>query len=438
MQSSFKLLPKSKVEFTIEATSKDLEPVYQKLIKDLQKEVQVDGFRSGKIPEDFLIEKIGEEAFVEELINQATKNFLFQAAEKENLKPIENIDLDIKSENPLKFTAIFSYFPKVELGDYINKINKTKLKERELKVESQEIDEIIENIKLNNSTTKVIFNKTAQKGHRVKVDFLNFNSKQFDNKNVVFTLGHKNNNFIKGLEEEVIGMQVGEEKDHITKYDDNYSIENLAGKDVKIKIKLHQIEELILPELNDELAKAVSNGRINSWSRIPKDIRNYLLQEKERKEHNRLENELINQLTKKIDFEIPETFIKEQSKTLKKELKKKLAQENIFWKKFLEISKESEENAQKILEKESEEQIKKFLIIDELFKAEKIKVPKHEIIIIIEIIKKSLPKNRIAEFNQKFKDGGEEFENLQHRMKMDKLLNTILKKLNIPLTRLNP
>ena len=429
MSVSVKNLPKSEVEIVIEVEPKVLESARTEAIKRFQKEVKLDGFRPGTAPVEKVIEKVGQKNIDLEANDIAIKLAYAEAVTAENIKVVSYPKIEIVSTEPLKFIAKVAVLPEVELGDW----KKIKLKKEELKVEPTEIEAVVKDILKGNAEAIEIKDRPAQKGDRVEIDFSGFSKDgvPLDNtqsKNHPLVLGE--GNFIPGFEEGVEGMQIGEEKDHAVKFPKDYHAKHLADQEVKFKLKLHKIEELKEPELNDEFAKKVSGGQKNSWKEVESDIAEHLQSRKESQAQQKLEADLVNELLKVAKVEVPETLIEEELEWMLKDLKNRLTQGGMEWEKYLEMSKKSEDELKKEMRIEAEKRVKVRLILDKLVETEKPAVEEKEIEAAIENEAARYPESQKKTVRENFAPGSANHARLHHQLKIIKLLSDLIKSLS--------
>jgi len=428
MQFYIKKLPKSEVEITIEVPTENLASARQQAISQLSQEVKIEGFRPGKIPEDILIKKVGETTVEHTALDIAVKFFYAEVVKKEKIKVIAAPEIKIKTMSPLKFIAKVTVLPDVKIGDYL----KIKLQKTEIKVSPAEIEKVVADIKKGNPLTKTVTNRTAAKKDRVEIDFAGttLDGVPLDgtvSKNHPLVLGE--NTFIPGFEEGIIGMNIEEEKDHIVKFPADYHAKHLANTDVKFKIKLHKIEELNEPTLDDEFAKKVSGGQKSKWKEVEDDIANFLKKQKESEATQKLEDNLVAELLKISKVDVPSPLIITEEEFLLNDIKKRLSGGGMTWEKYLEQTKKTEEDIKKDMSVEAEKRVKARLVLSKLVEIEKVEVDNKEIIAEIEHIKTNHPaeseKNKI---DTAYSIGSANRERLQHQLKVIKLLKELTKK----------
>ncbi|MFH0834335.1 MAG: trigger factor [Patescibacteria group bacterium] len=428
MSVVIKKLPKSEIELTIEVDPKVLEAARAEAIKRFQKEVKIEGFREGKAPEEKVIEKVGERAISVEAGDIAIKLAYAEAVQKENLLVVSHPKIEITSAEPLKFMAKVAVLPAVKVGDW----KKIKLKKEELKVEPQEIEAVVKDILRGNAEPRPITDRAAKKGDRVEIDFAGFTPDGVpldgtQSKNHPLTLGE--GNFIPGFEEGLEGMKTGEEKEHTVKFPKTYHAKHLADQDVKFKVKLHKIEEMVEPELSDAFAEKISGSQKKTWKEVEADIAEHLQSRKESQAQQKLEADLVAELLKVAEVEVPEILIDEELEWMIKDLQNRIAGGGMDWQKYLEMTKKTEEDLRKELKVEAEKRVKVRLILDKLVETEKPEVPESEVEAAIENEASRHPESQKKEVRAAFAAGTPHRARLHHQLKIIKLLANLIKTL---------
>ncbi len=428
MQITVKTLPKSEVEIEIEVDTKTLENSRKEALDRFQKEVKIDGFREGSIPNEKIIEKVGEKNITLETNDIAIKLLYVEAVKSKKLKVVSHPKVEIISAEPLKFTAKVAVLPEVEIGDW----RKIKLEKEEIKVEQKEIDAVVRDILKGNAEAREVQAK-AQKGHRTEINFAGFTPDGVpldgtQSKNHPLVLGE--GNFIPGFEEGIIGMTTGDEKEHLVKFPQDYHAKHLAGKEVKFKIKLNKVEELIEPKLDAEFAKKVSSGTKEKWEDVEADIVKHLKSKKEATAKQKLENDLITELLKIGKADIPEVLIDEEVEWMLKDLQQRLTSGGMDWQKYLEQVKKTEEEIRKEMRNEAEKRIKVRLILDKLVETEKIEIEEKNLEAEIEKQAAQYPESQKRDVRKNFAAGSTNRIRLQHQLKVTKLLDELIKTLS--------
>lgn len=428
MSISVKKLPKSEIEITIEVAPEMLAKARTEAIKRFQQEVKIDGFRPGSAPAEKVLERVGENNITLEAHDLAIKLAYAEAVTSEKLQVVSYPKVEIISTEPLKFIAKVAVLPEVQLGDW----KKIKLTKEDLKVEPKEIEAVVKDILKGHAEAKPVTGRAAQKGDRVEIDFAGMTPDGVpldgtQSKNHPLVLGE--GNFIPGFEEGVEGMQIAEEKEHTVKFPATYHAKHLAGQDVKFKLKLHKIEELVPPQLDAEFAKKVSGGRKNSWQEVETDITEHLQSRKEAAAQQKLEADLVDELLKIATIEVPESLTDEEVDWMLKDLKGRLESGGMEWDKYLEGTKKTEEALQKEMRVEGEKRVKVRLILDKLVETEKPVVTEKEVDDAIEHEAERYPESQKKSVRESFASGSSHRLRLQHQLKIIKLLAELIKTL---------
>ncbi len=305
----------------------------EKEFKKIQKTAQLKGFRKGKVPMNqvkaFYSAKVSENV-LEDLVK---KNYL-NALNKHKLTPMAAPKIDVapnlneKNGHGFSFTAEFEVKPEIRLKD-LTKISVVKEK---INVTDTQINEVLQ--KAVESKAKVIpieLNRPAQINDWVKIDFqgtlstTNTPVKNGSSKNFLLQLGSKS--LINGFEDGIVGMSKGEEKVLSLKFPKNYPQNEYAGACVDFKVTLNSINTKKLPEINDALAKEISN--LDSLKDFKKQIINDLTKKQEQSIKQKLANDLLSALERMHEIKVPTSIVNEQIKSLKKATTQNLTQQGM-------------------------------------------------------------------------------------------------------------
>ena len=249
----------SVVALTIEITKAEFEAAKDKAFKKTGKNITVPGFRKGKAPRKMIEKLYGEGVFFEEAFNIIYPDAMEMAAEKPGIKPVGRADVDLgdpAEEGGLTIIAKVPVEPEVELGEYKG----IEGEKETVKVLQAEVKAELNRMAQRNARTETVERK-AKKNDSVDIDFEGFvDGVPFEGgkaEHHELTLG--SGAFIPGFEDQLIGCKAGDEKDVVVTFPEEYHAKELAGKEATFKCKVHKVEETILPEIDDEFAKDVSD-----------------------------------------------------------------------------------------------------------------------------------------------------------------------------------
>ena len=295
----------------------ELQTAADEILAEYGKKAKMPGFRPGHIPLSILRQKYNASAIsdaIDKLMNQDLNKYI--ADKKIRLAGTPKADLagweiGKDAEYSLEFD-ILPTLPAIDLEKYTITKKTTKLDE-------SEVERAIENIRQNRSTAeKQSDDYVAQNGDTAVIDFTGYiGDNAFDGgaaKKHHLVLG--SGAFIPGFEDQVIGHKAGDEFDVNVKFPSDYHAANLAGKDARFAVKVHEVRKHILPELNDELAKSVGQ---ESVEKLREHIRGILNEQYEEAAKRDMRNELLDILADKIKLDLPETLVDQEYNMAKQE-----------------------------------------------------------------------------------------------------------------------
>lgn len=354
----------------------------ENLAKKASKNVKMDGFRPGKVPVAAVLKR-----YQKELTQDAEQN-LFKSAVDSALKELKKEAKELvgepyfekfdRKDGEIVAELALSFKPEFKLDGYEKLIPEYQTP----KVTKKEIDEKKEELLKRFATPEAIKTKRALKeGDFAKFDFEGFvDGKAFDGgkaENYVLEIGSKQ--FIPGFEEGMVGMKSGEEKDVKVTFPKEYGAAHLAGKDAVFKVKLHEIQELKLPELDEGMLKnLLQNEEKPTVELLDEKLKEQIKNEKLFKLVNdELKAKFADALIEKYNFDLPKGIVEQETDMQMR------AAFNTFSEKEIEELKASKEKYQEkrdSFKEEAQKSVKLTFIIDELAKLRKIEVNDQELI----------------------------------------------------------
>lgn len=379
MKTTVKKLSDTKVQLTISLGASELADAEQVSLTKLARDIKVPGFRKGKVPASIAAKHIDPNALQEQILENALSKAVAEAFLQEKLQALDRPSVEVKKFVPgseLEFTAEVEVIPPVKLGDY----KKLTAKKEVAKVEDKDVDEVIERIRKNYSEKSEV-KRAAKAGDEAVIDFTGKkDGVAFDGgsaKEYGLKLGE--GQFIPGFEEGVIGHKAGEEFDLKLKFPEDYHAENLAGQDVVFTVKLHKVNELELPELNDEFAAKC--GPFTEMKEVKADIKRELTAQKEREADEKFKDALVGELTEKSKAALPELLVEDQLRSIERDLTQNLMYSGLSLDSYLKTQgfKDKEEWTKKEARPAAEKRVKAGLVLAELSKELKIDASRDEI-----------------------------------------------------------
>lgn len=341
MSYTTKKLDKSQIELKITVEPKDYQKHLEKASVKISERVAIKGFRAGKAPYEMVKKEVGEMKIVQEALEQIVQESFYNAIKEEKLETIgmPKINVDkMAPGNDIIYTAIVALLPKVTLPD----LEKIKVAKKPKEIDDKQIDETVDAIR-GMHAVEVIKNGKAEGTDKLVLDMDMFfenvpvDGGQAKDHQVYLSENH----YIPGFNEQVAGLKKGEEKEFSLDFPTEHFQKHLAGKKVDFKIKVKDVYERQLPEINDELAKKLGQ---ESMEKLKELIKANLVQEAESKAEQKLEIEVLENLIDKSEFEeIPEVLIDAERQKMFYELKADLDKHGVSIEQYLADAKKSQE-----------------------------------------------------------------------------------------------
>ena len=357
---------KKKVE--IELTAEEFINYYNQALSEISAGAELPGFRKGKAPQSIIEGKISPDGVMSEAAEIAIREnwmkFLGESKEEVISQPKVEV-VKIAKDNPFVFTAEYEILPEIKLPD----LKSVKVTKKEVTVEDKEVEDTLKWIQQSRAKYS---EKTSEAEKEDLVEFT-FSCISIENDpekkdRIVLGKGH----YIEGLEDALIGMKAGEEKEIETpdprKKEDK----------VKIKVKIDSVKKIELPEINEDLIKEL--GSFNTVEDLKKDIREGIKKDKEAAEIQKNREEAVKKIIEKTKFDVPETLVQRELEYMLTTIKERVTSElNMSFEDYLKQSKKTEEDVLKEIKKTAEEKVKGFLVLHQLIKDNKIEVEEKEI-----------------------------------------------------------
>ena len=343
----------------------------------LNKKAKIEGFRPGKAPRSVFEKKYGKQDIwyeaADKFINDKYREILFD----DKLLPIVEPKVDVKKmdEEGLEVEFIIITEPKVKLGEYKN----LGVKKKEAKVSKDEIEHELSHL-LERYAEIAEKDGKVEKGNIAIIDFKGLkDGVAFDggtSENYELEIG--SNTFIPGFEDGIIGMKKGEEKDLNLTFPKDYASEELRGQKVVFKVKVNEIKERIVPELNKEFFEDLAMPEVNNEEDLRNMIKEQLKAHKEYHIENEFIDELLEKAAKNMEIEIDEEIIDAETHYMYEDFLQKLKMQGLTEELYLQYANTTKEKIEESMKEEANKRVKYRYLLKEIIKKEKIKVSDKE------------------------------------------------------------
>ena len=414
-------LEKSQIELIIKIEPTEFEPFEKQAYEFLASQVKVRGFRKGKIPEKILKSHISDTQIFSEALEKALPIFFYKAIKQEKIISISRPEIKIdkyEKGKPIVVRAKVDVLPEFKIPDY----KQIEIKQGIAKVSDKEVTFTLGELQKNFAEYRQKLEKSA-KGDRAEIDFEGYlDNVQIDtlsSKNHPLVIGQ--NMFIPGFEDNLIGLNQGDVKEFEIKMPDKLRDPIAAGKNVKFKVKMNQLQRVILPKLDDEFAK--KHSRFKTLNELKKDIKETLLKRKKIEIERKAETEIMQKLAEKIKIDLPDSMVNDELGRMINDISQDIERRGLKFVDYLKSLKKTEKQFLDELRPQAEKSVKIALIISKLGQEMKIKVSEKAVKDEIENIKKSGQQIQETEETKKYVK-----HILGNRKVMEKLKKECLKK----------
>lgn len=375
-------IDEANVEISATLSKELIEKNLDNVAKKAAKTMNIQGFRKGKVPVAVVKQRYADK-LLEDAQGEAIRKVLDEGLK---LLELKNEDLigepsitkfDKKEDGSVALEIAVACKPKIDLGDYKNMVPEVK----DVEVGIEKIDARLTEIASSSAPlTKIARKRAVKDGDFAVIDFEGFvDGVAFEGgKAEKYPLQIGSGSFIPGFEEQIIGMKYEEQKDVNVKFPENYQAKDLAGKDAVFKVTLHEIQERVAPELNDDFAKTLlPNEKEATIDTLREKIKEQILaSEKASYYREELKPVLLENLVKAINFALPKTVVEQEINFALNNKIRTMSEEEI------NSLKEDSSKVEKIREELREDatnSVKATFIIDALAKAEKVEVSDQEV-----------------------------------------------------------
>lgn len=360
-------------KLTVEVAAEDVEKALQAAYLKQRKQINIPGFREGKVPRQMIEKMYGPEVFYDEAANNMIPDAYAKAYDESELDIVSQPKIEVvqmEKGKPFIFTAEVATKPEVTLGDYKGlKVDKVSTR-----VTQKEVDEEIEKERERNARTIEVTDRAVQDKDEVTLDFEGFvDGVAFEGgKGEDYPLTIGSGSFIPGFEEQLIGAEIDKEVEVNVTFPKEYHSEELAGKDATFKCTVHTIKAKELPELDDEFASEVSECETMDAYRA--EVKKNIKERKERTGKEKKENQAVDQAIENAQMDIPEAMIEFQVRQMADDFARRIQQQGLTVEQYFQFTGMTAEKMMEEMRPQAEKSIKTRLVLEAIVKAENIEV----------------------------------------------------------------
>ena len=356
-----------------ETFDKAINAAYRKMVKN----INIPGFRKGKAPRAIVEKMYGKGVFYEDAINDLLPEAFSAALDESKIEAVGTPEFDIVSvdDNGLVMSAKVYVKPDITVADYVG----IEVEKNVEKVTDEEVENEINMIRERNSREIEITDRAAENGDNVIIDYAGycdgvaFDGGTAEKQNLLLGSGQ----FIPGFEDQIVGKNIGDEFDVNVTFPTEYHAENLAGKAAVFKVKLHSINKIELPELDDDFAKDVSE--FDTFAEYEADVKAKIEKRHETTAENKVEEDIMNKLIEALEDEIPETMFDAEVENCVRDYDNRLRMSGLDLKTYFQYTGMNLDQLREQMRPQAINQVKGRLILEKIAALESL-VPSDEMI----------------------------------------------------------
>ena len=378
MSTTVEKISANKVKMSFDVDSAKFDEAMAKAYLKVRGQVTIPGFRKGKAPRKMIENMYGEGIFYDEAFELIFDEVYGPAVEEHKVEVVDRPEIEIQeigAGKNLKFTCEVFVKPDVTLGEYKG----VSVKKETTEVTDAQVDAKVEEERAKQATETEVEGRAVAEGDTVNLDYAG----SVDG--VAFaggtaegqTLKIGSHTFIPGFEEQMIGMNIGEEKDLDVTFPEQYHAEDLAGKKAVFHVKVNSITETQLPELDDDFAKDISE--FDTLDEYKADIRAKLEAEAAERDNNEFTNAVIEKVLENAEVMIPEAMIERQIDSMMRDFEYRLMGNGLKLDDFLKYTGSDMQAFRENYRGQAIKSVKAHLVLEAIEKAENIEATEEQI-----------------------------------------------------------
>ena len=371
-------LEDNKVELKIEMEKEKVDEALKQAYKKVVKDVDISGFRKGKVPRKVLEARFGKEVLHKDALDILIPQGYSKALKETEIEPIDQPDITdfyIQEGDTANFTAEVEVKPEVELGEY----NDLGIEKEDNEVTEEEIDREIDSARDKHSQLVSSDKEVVEDNDFVIIDFEGKkDGEKFPGGSAEeYSLEIGSNTFIPGFEEQLIGAKVGEELELNITFPEDYNAEDLAGQEVIFDVEIKEIKEKKLPGLDDDFAKEVSD--FDTFEEYKSSITENLQNSKKDRVEREYENKLIEKVSDNVQVNIPDKMVENELDKMYQNFAQSISQQGMDIEDYLNYMGMDEQEWREKNWEAAYNRTKSNLVLEAIAEKENIEVSEEEI-----------------------------------------------------------
>ena len=417
----------NEVKLKIETDKLEVNSGLDKVYNDVSYQVKIPGFRKGRIPKNILNLHLSKEYFYDKTAEELIPKSYLEAVKKIDIQPIAQPEIkviQIEEDKPLIFEATVQVRPEVKLGSF----DKISIQKDNVKITAGDVKNEIMRIQENQAKLNVVKNRKSKKNDFLVIDSEGYvEGKAIEGSKVEKQLVELGKNTAPEFNDKLIGCSAGDEREIKILVPKDVKDKKIAGKEITYKVKVIEIKEKELPELNEDFVKTI--GDYKTVDDFKKDIKNRLEKQAETVNKNNYERKLLEKVTEVCEVKIPKILIDREVEYMMKSLEDDLKTKDLSLQDYYKSIKTDEEKVRKEYEIVAEKRIKQELVLDKISQVENIQVTEEEVKDKIKTIAEEMKQEPLKVEATLKKNNN--LDGLKESIKREKIIDLLSKKIKI-------
>ena len=360
---------KNMVKLVIESTAEEFEAGLNTAYNKNKSKISLPGFRKGKAPRKMIEKMYGAEVFYEDAANSIIPDAYAKAADECGLELVSQPKINVtqlEAGKPFIFEAVVATKPEVELGQYKG----VEVTKADTDATDADVEEELKRVQEQNSRTVAVTDRAVKDGDNTVIDFEGFvDGVAFEGgKGTDYPLTIGSHSFIDTFEEQIIGMNIGDEKEINVTFPEEYHVDELKGKPAMFKVSVKEIKEKQLPELNDEFAQDVSD--FDTLAEYKDDLKKTIAERKANEAKAKKEDEAIAKIIESSKMDIPEAMVNTQVNRMLEDFAQRLQMQGLSVEQYFQYTGVTAEKIIEDMKPEAVKRIQSRLVLEAVVKAE--------------------------------------------------------------------
>ena len=363
-----------KVVISFSASKEEFAKGLDSAFKRAVKRVNAPGFRKGKLPRAVFNKMYGEEALYQDAVDYVLPRAYTKAIDELEVSPLAMPDIDVKEiskEEGVKFEAVVTVKPNVELGEYKN----LGLEKESVEVTDADVEERLDSL-LSRQAEWQIKEGESKKGDIVVIDFKGFiGDEAFEGgeaKGYELELG--SGSFIPGFEEQLEGKVAPVDTEVNVTFPENYQVADLAGKAARFEVTVHDVKEKVLPELTDEFVKEFSKEAASTVAEYKEKLKEEIKLEKENLAEKSYSDKVISTAVENAKVSVPEKLVEQEVNSMFEQFTGNLSRQGLSFDLYEQFTGKGEADLKAEMKSDAENKIKTSFVLGEIAEVEKVEV----------------------------------------------------------------